>query len=284
MEQNWWNEYILNGYLLDWLTQYSVGTPTKAFSHWGGQECGNPSGPCGPGGWHLGSHTLAPKGWKIPKELLVFSLQWNPGEAGSRQWKDTAEAATGERNSQWAWRQAGEEQSPSPMSFYLGSHQQLLPTSRVGLPTSNNPSKKFPHGSVCPVAAHGWFQIHHTWHSAYRVQAWMKCFKGAIRWSIEEHTEESTDAISGPSADHTVSWGPGTCWMYTDIITGVCCIHFQNNHMGWVSHSYCISLKIATGNSETSTNLPNLRQLDSSSAPGWLQKSKFLPVGKIVYQ
>lgn len=70
--------YRLKGHLLNWLTGCGLGGPIVAVSHWRSQEPGSSHV-----GWCLSCLSLALRARRIPEELLVFGLHWNPQEVSS---------------------------------------------------------------------------------------------------------------------------------------------------------------------------------------------------------
>lgn len=73
-EANYWKSFReIKGNLLDWPTGLNPGSPTMTFSHWRGWE---PSSSLHEDGCL--SLNLALKVGRIPGELLIFRLRWNP--------------------------------------------------------------------------------------------------------------------------------------------------------------------------------------------------------------
>ena len=79
-----------------------------------------------------------------PRELLVFSLCWNPENAGF----DTGggnriDELASKSKAKWA-----ESQASFFHVLYMGCHKKVGPRFRVGLPASNNQIMKIPHRSA----------------------------------------------------------------------------------------------------------------------------------------
>lgn len=118
---------IYMGHLFAWLTKQCLGISTWLFHI---RESTNLVVDQ-PG--YLSSPNLVPKAWKILGELLVFNQCWKPEKSvlvpvTATRWMDLPVRV----------RVSRQRMHLISISFYLGCHQKMPHTFRVGLPSSNN--------------------------------------------------------------------------------------------------------------------------------------------------